>query len=93
MNEKRHDEHHHEHHHPPHHHPEHLVEIKIGKEFFKVKPGEYTVAELKKIGGAPLTDELDQVIDKKLVPLPDDGKVCIKGGEVFIFHPRSGGSS
>lgn len=72
---------------------DHLVEIKIGENLFKVKPGEYTVAELKKVGGVPLTDELEQVIDRKLVPLPDDGKVHIKGSEVFIYHPRSGGFS
>jgi hypothetical protein len=55
--------------------------------------GRRTVAEIKKVGGVPLADELDQLIDKKLTSLPDDGSVVIKGGEVFISHVRSGGSS
>jgi ethanolamine utilization protein EutQ (cupin superfamily) len=41
----------------------------------------------------PQADELEQVIDGKLTPLPDGGAVTIKGGEVFMSHVRSGGSS
>jgi hypothetical protein len=37
--------------------------------------------------------DLDEVVDGKLVPLPDDGHVVIKGEEVFLSHPKSGHSS
>jgi len=40
-----------------------------------------------------LADELEQLIEGKLTPLPDDGAITIKGGEVFMSHVRSGGSS
>jgi hypothetical protein len=33
------------------------------------------------------------VIDDKLVLLPDGGHVVIKGGEVFVSHPKDSGSS
>jgi hypothetical protein len=74
-------------------HPGREVEITIDKKVHKLKPGEYTVAQLKTIGGVAATLELEQVIKGVLTPLPDDGKVNIEGGEVFVSHPRSGGSS
>jgi hypothetical protein len=55
--------------------------------------GRRTVVEIKTLGEVPLADELEQLIDGKLTPLPDDGAVTIKGGEVFMSHVRSGGSS
>jgi hypothetical protein len=33
-------------------------------------------------------------VGSKIVPLPDDGKdVHITGCEIFIYHPKDGGSS
>lgn len=55
--------------------------------------GRQTVVAIKTLGGVPLADELEQLIDGKLKPLPDDGAVTIKGGESFMSHVRSGGSS
>jgi len=75
------------------HQDQRLVEISIDRKTFAVKPGEHTVTALKTLVGVPAADELEQVINGKLTPLPDDGNVHIKGGEVFISHPRSGGSS
>jgi hypothetical protein len=36
---------------------------------------------------------LNEVIHGKLTPLADDGAVEICGGEVFLSHPKDGGSS
>jgi hypothetical protein len=72
---------------------EQLVDITIGGKPFKVVAGNYTGAQIKKIGGVPPADDLEQIIEKKIVPIADTAPVCIKGGEVFIHHPNSGGSS
>ncbi len=69
------------------------VKIQINGVSKLIHRGHQTVAEIKKLGGVPLADELEQLIDGKLKPLPDDGAVTIKGGEVFMSHVRSGGSS
>ena len=80
---------------PEPHHPDPGPEVKItiNKIVMTIHRGRNTVVEIKKLGGVPLADELEQLIDGKLTPLPDDGAVTIKGKEVFISHPRSGGSS
>lgn len=70
-----------------------IVTITINNQPFKIHRGRQSVAGIKKVGGVPLTDELEEVIKGKLTPLPDDGEVTIKGGEVFISHPRDSGSS
>jgi len=70
-----------------------LVTITIDRKDHEIPAGETSVAEIKKIGGVPANHDLDQVIDGKLVPLPDNGQVCIKGGEKFISHPKDGSSS
>ena len=59
----------------------------------EIHRGHRTVVELKDVGGIPQADELNQIIDGTLVPLADDGAVTIKGGEEFVSHPRTGGSS
>lgn len=69
------------------------VKISINGVSQAIHRGRHTVIEIKKLGDVPLADELEQVIDGKLTPLPDDGAVTIKGGEIFKSHPRSGGSS
>lgn len=69
------------------------VTITINNDPFRIHRGRNTVIEIKKVGGVPLADELEQLIDGKLVPLPDDGAVTIKGSEIFISHVRDSGSS
>jgi hypothetical protein len=70
-----------------------IVRITINNVEYPVRRGRHTVAELKEIGHVPLADELEEKVDGTLRPLPDNGSVEIKGGEVFVSHPRSGGSS
>lgn len=80
---------------PPHEDPQQgpFVTIVINNQKKEIHRGRATVAEIKQVGGVPAADELEQVIAGKLTPLPDDGAVTIKGGEIFISHPRDSGSS
>ena len=70
-----------------------FVMITINNNPFSIHRGRQTVAEIKRLGGVPQADVLEQLIDGKLTPLPDDGAVTIKGGEVFLSHVRDGGSA
>jgi hypothetical protein len=72
---------------------ERTVAIIVNTHEYRIDRGVEKVAEIKKIGHVPLADDLEQVIAGKLVPLPDDGSVDIKGGERFISHPKDSGSS
>lgn len=70
-----------------------LVTITINNEPYEIHRGRQSVEAIKLLGGVPLADDLDQVIDGQLVPLPDDGAVTIKGDEDFVSHPKDGGAS
>jgi hypothetical protein len=70
-----------------------VVTITVNDEPKSIHRGHQTVAAIKQAGGVPPADDLDQVIDGNLVPLKDDGAVTVKGGEVFVSHPKDGGSS
>ena len=76
-------------------HPEHGAEvtITIDNQPKTIHRGRYSVAELKVLGGVQAAFELLEVIDGRLTPLPDDGHVTIKGGEIFLSEPRVGRSS
>ena len=78
-------------HEPPHPGPN--VEITINNVIKTIHRGRQTVAEIKTVGDVQQADELEQLMDNKLTPLPDDGAVTIKGGEVFLSHVRDGGSA
>ncbi len=54
---------------------------------------ELSVETIKRLAGIALTDDLEQLVGSKIVPLPDDGKVHITGCEIFLYHPKDGGSS
>ena len=60
---------------------------------FSSTPASSSVETLKRLAGIPLTDDLDQLIGSKIVPLPDDGRIHITGCEIFLHHPKDGGSS
>jgi hypothetical protein len=59
----------------------------------EILPGLRTVVEIKNVGKVPLAYDLEEVINGKLTPLKDDGKVEIKGGEHFFGHVKDGSSS
>jgi hypothetical protein len=75
------------------HEKKHLVPITIDGKIFEVCRGEISVVALKQLAGIPAGYELEEVKHGKLVPLKDDAKVEIKGGEQFVSHPRDGASS
>jgi len=60
---------------------------------YKIHRGNHTVVAIKQLAGVPLAYELEQLIDGKLTPLADGATVVIKGGEVFLSHPKDGGAS
>lgn len=70
-----------------------VVQISIDGKSFQVPGGEISVAALKQLAGVPAGYELEEVRNKKLVPLADNAHVDIKGGEQFVSHPRDGASS
>jgi len=75
--------------------PQHGPEVTItidGKEK-SIHRGRQTIAKIKEVGGVAAAMELEQIIDGKLNPLPDDGSVTIKGGETFVSHVRDSKSS
>lgn len=76
-------------------HPEQgpVVPITINDNVYRIHRGRQTVKAIKEVGHVPQADELEQVIDGTLTPLPDEGAVTIKGQEIFISHPRDGGSA
>jgi hypothetical protein len=78
-----------------HEHPEHgpVVTIEVDNKPVHIHRGHRTVVEIKIAGGVPLAYDLEQVIDGKLKLLPDDGSVTIKGGEIFISHPKDSQAS
>lgn len=69
------------------------VDIVVNGHEYSVRRGRHTVAEIKAIDQIQPTDELEQVVDGRLKPLPDDGFVIIHGDEKFVSHPRSGSSA
>ena len=74
-------------------HGREVVTIIVNSAEKEIHRGRQPVSEIKRIGGVPQADQLEQVIDSKLVPLADDAAVTIKGGEEFVSHPRDSGSS
>jgi hypothetical protein len=74
-------------------HGQGTVSITIDGKPVRTRRGMHEVAELKKLGSVPKEYALDQVVGGKIEPLPDDGKVLIRGGEVFVSHPKDSASS
>ena len=76
---------------PPQHGP--VVDIKVDRTTREIHRGRQTVVAIKEVGKVPLAYDLEQLVDGKLVLLPDGGSVVIKGGEQFFSHPKDGGAS
>ena len=75
----------------PEHGPD--VHITINRSEYRIHRGSHTVAEIKVLGHVPQADDLEQNVNGHLTPLPDDGRVTIKGGEKFVSHPKDSGAS
>jgi hypothetical protein len=74
-------------------HGPHKIKVIVDGKEREVRPGSYLVSEFKQVIQIDSSYELDQVINGELVPLSDDSRIKIKGGEIFISHVRSGGAS
>jgi len=70
-----------------------LVEILINSTKFQVERGNYAVEKLRTIGSVPANEILSELKGGKFHDLQNNAHVEIKGGEVFVSHPASGGSS
>lgn len=70
-----------------------LVEVFYKNQPFKLQLGDVRVTELKKIFGLPQACHLSVLVGDELKPLPDDGFVCIRGGEHFASYPCDGKAS
>ena len=69
------------------------VTVTIDNSQKDIHRGSHTVSELKSLLGVNASLALDEVVDGKFTSLDDNGRVTIKGGEVFVSHVRQGGSS
>jgi hypothetical protein len=70
-----------------------MVTITVNGNKIEIHRGNETVVEIKTLGHVPLADELNEIVHDKPVFLADNASVVIKGGEVFVSNPRTGGSS
>jgi hypothetical protein len=69
------------------------VEVSINGRKYPTHLGKNSVAHLRTLGSVPANEILSQLKDGRFEDLQNDGHVEIKGGEVFISHPPSAGSS
>ncbi len=69
------------------------VTVTVDKRQISVHRGNYIVSEFKKEVDVDPSRDLDEIVDGQIKPLQDTDHLVIKGGEVFISHPKSGGSS
>jgi hypothetical protein len=74
-------------------HCEARVKVPFNNKEVFVNKGRMSVETLKRLAGIPMTDDLDQLVGSKIVPLPDSGTVHVTGCEIFLYHPKDGGSS
>lgn len=74
-------------------HGSRFVVVKVDGVDHKVRPGRYIVKNFKRLVGVDPAFQLDQVVRGEFEELPDDSKLVIKGGEIFVSHVRGGGAS
>lgn len=75
-------------------HRQDRVTITIDSNLVSIHRGHQSVAAIMALGGVNSNDVLAIVVDgEPLRDLQPDGSITIKGGEVFVSHPRDGGSS
>jgi hypothetical protein len=78
---------------PDHPQPGPNVTVTVDNVMKTVHRGHYTVAKFKQAVGVDASKELDEIVNGEIKPLDDTANLVIKGGEVFISHARTGGSS
>lgn len=73
--------------------PKNNVSISVDGDSMEVRRGSWEVSKLKEEIGVDADYELDIVEDGTLTELEDDGRLVIKGGEVFVSHVRTGAAA
>jgi hypothetical protein len=76
-----------------HEHGQTVIQIFVDGKEITTQKGTISVGDLKALAGVPPAYELEEVREKRLIPLKDDGRVELKDKEHFISHPRDGVSS
>lgn len=71
----------------------HEVAVTVDGVEHKVPKGTYLVSKFKALVGVDPAKVLDEVVRGQLSPLDDNAEITIKGGEKFVSHARTGGSS
>jgi hypothetical protein len=71
------------------HSAEKTVKLTINGKEYHLPEGKIPVAVLKKVAGIPAADEVAELKDGKVIPLPDDGFADAERCEVFTSYPRS----
>lgn len=69
------------------------VHVTINGKGYEVPEGKVKVPRLKQIADIPAADEVAEIKEGKLVPLPDDGFADAEQCDVFVSYPRSCSSS
>lgn len=69
------------------------VDIHVNNKNVILQPGRYDVPTFKRVAGVPQADDLDELVNCKLKPVPDNATIHIEGCEVFISHVKDGGAS
>jgi len=69
------------------------VEINVNNRKVVLQPGRYDLATFKKVAGVPQAEDLEELVNCKLKPVPDNATIHIQGCEVFISHVKDGGAS
>ena len=71
----------------------HLVEVIVDRQPQRVEAGDYVVAAFKALVGVAADRELDTLRHGIFEPLADEATITVVGGEKFVSHARTGGSS
>lgn len=69
------------------------VTIVVDNNEVHLHAGRYELDVIKRLAKVPPSDDLDELVGTKLVAVPEDKPVEIRGCEIFASHPKSGGSS
>jgi hypothetical protein len=74
-------------------HHSHKVTITVDGVKHEVRPGAWVVSELKAAVGVPAAKVLAEITPQGLKDLEDGATITVHGGQRFMSHVRTGGSS
>ena len=69
------------------------VSIVVDNKSVYLHHGHYELDVVRQLAKVPASDDLDQLVGTELVAVSNDKPIEIRGGEIFISHPKSGASS